>query len=264
MSALHGEARRLLADRPSLLLIAAGGLIALALTAGLALLGPEHMNPPMPGLGTPEGVRGSLGLLVLAAPVPFLLGSRSMTREFEHGTIIPTLLAQPRRARLVGTKLAVMLGAGLAYGVVLAACSWVGVELGAIAQGVELGLPRAEILRMASGLGLGSALYTLLGAAVGALLQRSIWCLGAAIGWLYLGESLIPALPGGAHLYPWMPGGAASSLTGYSFIAEGLSATLGSDPVRLLPAWAGISVLLAYAGVAVAVAFATTLRRDIR
>lgn len=262
MNAIAGELSRLRADRASGLLILAGPLIAIALTAGLSALGPEHMNPPMPGLETAEGVRGALGLLVLAAPVPFILGTRSMTREFEHRTIIPTLLAEPRRGRLIAAKLLVMFAAGLAYGA-LALGAFAGVEAAAAATGLPPGLPHGEVARLAIGVGAGSALYTVLGAAVGALLQRSLWCLAVAVGWFYLGESLIPALPGGAALYPWMPGGAASALTGHSFIADGLSRTLGSGEVQLLPAWAGVLVLLAYAGTAVAVAFATTLRRDI-
>ena len=54
----------------------AGLAVGLFLTGGLIVMGPDNMNPPMPGPDTVEGVRGLLGILVLSAPIPLLLGTQ--------------------------------------------------------------------------------------------------------------------------------------------------------------------------------------------
>lgn len=46
-----------------------------------------------------------------------ILGALTMTAEFRHGTIRPTLLATPRRSRVVAAKLLASVLVGLAVGV---------------------------------------------------------------------------------------------------------------------------------------------------
>ncbi|GAB3715455.1 ABC transporter permease [Mariniluteicoccus flavus] len=264
MSTLRAETRRLLSTPAWWRFALAGLAIGLLLTGGITLLGPEHMNPPMPGPDSPDGVRGLLGLLVLAAPVPVVLGSRTMTNEYAHRTIVPTLLGHPHRLRLVTAKLVVHLLAGSAYGLLLATGAVVGTLGACAALGLTPGLPAGEVVTLSLRLGGSMALYTVIGVGIGALVANPQACLVIAVGWFYLLESMLSAVPGLARAYPWLPGGAASALTGQSFVLDAIMRTTSGTPPRLLPAWGGAAVLLAYAAVLAAAALVTTLRRDVR
>ncbi|GAB48179.1 ABC transporter permease [Mobilicoccus pelagius] len=264
ITSLRAELLRLLGTPATGRFLLGGLAIGLFLTGGLVLLGPERMNPPMPLPDTPTAARGLLGVLVLSAPVPVLLGSRSMTDEYEHHTIVPTLTAQPRRAVVVLAKLLSALLTGLAYGAVLAVGAAVGMWGGCRLAGIHLGLEVPALLADVGRIGLAMALYTVIGVGIGALVPRPQLCLGLIVGWFYLAESLLSVVPGARSAYPWFPGGAAGAVTGQSFVLDALAQTSGTAPVELLPGWAGALVLLGYAAVAAGVALVTTLRVDVR
>ncbi|GAA1397469.1 ABC transporter permease [Luteococcus peritonei] len=262
--AVHAETIRL-TSTPMLRRFLLGALgVGLFLTGGLILMGPDHMNPPMPGPDTADGIRGLLGVLVLSAPIPVLLGSRLMTNETEHRTVVPTLLAQPNRQVVVTAKLLAALVVGLLYGAVLAVGALVGLYGGCAAAGITPALGVATVAPEVARIGLSMALYTLIGVGIGALLPRAQLCLAVAIGWFYLAESMLSALPALRSIYPFLPGGAASAITGQSFVLDAIQASTPGAPLQLLPAWLGALVLLGYAVLASLLALATTLRRDIR
>lgn len=263
MTDLHAERVRVTSTWAVSAYLGAGLLAALFLTGGLIVLGPERMNPPMPGADTPEGVEGLLGLLVLTAPIPVVLGARSMTGEYSHRTVVPTLLAQPRRSSVVLAKLVAMAAVGLLYGAVVGGAALVGLVAGSAVAGIELGQSTEEILSTVVRIGLVMALYTVVGVGIGALVPSVQASLVLIVGWFYLGESLLTAVPGLQTLYPWLPGGAAGALTGRSFVLDAIQRTSGGEAVTLLPPWLGATVLAGYGLVAALLALVITLRRDI-
>ncbi|MEU3847014.1 ABC transporter permease [Micrococcus terreus] len=263
-NSVHAEAIRLSATPNFPRFLLAGLAAALFLTGGLTVLGPEHMNPPMPGPDVPEGVHGLLGLLVLTAPIPVLMGASAMTTEFAHRTIIPTVLFQPRRHYVVLAKLAVMVVAGLVYGLVVAIGAVLGVFGGAWIARMDVAVPVLEVSVLALRIGLSMAFYTVIGVGIGALIPRPQAALIVIVGWFYLLESMLSAIPGIQSAYPWLPGGAASAITGQNFVLDAIASATGGGGVHLLPAAAGMAILLAYAFMASLLALATTLRNDIR
>ena len=90
--------------------LAALGLIALAAGVGAAAstYGPSD---PSPG-------RDLLEAGGIAQPFALVLGVLAVSTEFRHGTITPSLLTVPRRARLVVAKLIAHGVAGLVLGLV--------------------------------------------------------------------------------------------------------------------------------------------------
>ncbi|WP_374102653.1 hypothetical protein [Micromonospora sp. D93] len=152
---------------------------------------------------------------------------------------------------------------GLAYGVVLAGTAAVALLAVAAARGVSLGLPVTTVLALLGRIAAAMAVYLLVGAGVGALIHHQIAALCVVTGYLYVGEPVLMMIPGVNTLYPVLPGGATAALTDFTYLADAMSAELGSGAVHLLPPVTGALLLAAYALTASAIAVLVPMRRDI-
>ncbi|OKJ44793.1 ABC transporter permease [Streptomyces sp. CB01580] len=260
---IRAEFRKLLATRMWMwaLLVAVvlgGGMVGL-----LTLVGPENFDPPMPGLDTEDGVRSVLGMLGFTVIVPAALGTLAMTSEYRHRTATYTFLFAPKRWQVLTAKIVVFGVAGLVYGVVLTGTAGVGFFGGAAARGVTPGMESAEVLALLGRLAVTMAVYTLLGVAAGALIRNQIAALAVVVGYLYMGELTLMMIPGVKLLYPLLPGGATSSLTGFTYIADTLADQLATSPVSLLSPVGGALLLTGYALLAAIAAVLVPMRRDV-
>jgi len=201
-------------------------------------------------LETTEGVRNVLSAGASAgALVIFILGIVSMTGEHRFQTITQTFLVAPVRSGVVVAKLIATVLLGLALGVASAAATmavalpWLAHE-GAPARFVQ------DVVPVAGGTLAATALYGVLGVAVGALFRNQTAAVAVSLVWMLIAESLLVGFA--PSIGRWLPTGAAEALSSY---------TPGSGD--LLPMWAGALVLCAYvAGFATAGA-RVALRRDV-
>jgi hypothetical protein len=177
-----------------------------------------------------------------------ILALVATTGEYRHGTITPTLLATPDRARgLIAKAIAAVL-VGLAFGAV----AWLVVlALGLpILAGRDVPLPGAgELVGLMARDLLAASLFAILAVGVGALITHQ----AAAILITFLGLFIaLPVLGAASGLVEdFSPVGAAGALTG--------EFGRGDAP----PAWAGGIVLCAWALLALAAGMLATQRRDI-
>ena len=141
-----------------------------------------------------------------------LLGIVLFTNEFRHGTIARTLLAEPRRWRLVVTKLVTGGTSGLVLVLLtvvtalVMAVIWLGaldvpLEWGDIADGTGRAIV-AVVLAGVIGAALGGAVHSQVGALVGALVWMFVfeplcWGLLGLVGWDGVAEYLPAASMGG-------------------------------------------------------------------
>ncbi|MFI6450016.1 ABC transporter permease [Streptosporangium amethystogenes] len=234
-----------------------------ALTGLLALIGPENFTPPMPGLDTAEGVHVMLGLLGFTMFVPALLGTAAVTTEHRHRTITTTALFAPRRWTWLVAKLLTYTGSGLAYGLIACTVAAGALFAAAALKGAALGLPTSTVLALLARIALAMAVYTLLGAAVGAMLRNQAAALVAVGAYLYMIETVLMLIPGVKAVYPYLPGGATAALTGFTYLADAVAGQTGTSATALLSAPLGAAVLLGYALIATTIAVAAPLRRDI-
>ncbi|MDF5755502.1 ABC transporter permease subunit [Spongiactinospora sp. TRM90649] len=234
-----------------------------AFTGLLALIGPENFQPPLPGLATEVGTRALLGLLGILAFVPALIATGAVAGEYQHRTITTTVLFAPSRWRVLAAKLVVHGVAGLGYGLLTTAVAGAALLGTAALKGVALGLPATAVLGLLARIALTMAVYTLLGVATGALLRNRVAALAALGGYFYLAETALLLIPGTGALYPYLPGGATASLTGFTYLADAVAAQTGAATAGPLPAPLGAAVLLGYALVAAVAAVAVPLRGDI-
>jgi ABC-2 type transport system permease protein len=176
-----------------------------------------------------------------------VMGVLLVAGEYRHQTVTWSLLVTPRRSRVIAAKLVTCAIVGLIVG--LAAAVATGVYVFAATGLFTSGVPLALL-----GSVLSTALWTMFGGALGALVRNQTATVVAAFVWFFYAEWLLVAMV--PAVGRWTPTGAAKAVSGW---------TRDGMPVAgdLLPMWAGGLVFLAYALAAAGLAVLTTTRRDV-
>jgi ABC-2 type transport system permease protein len=222
------------------------GLVVLVVALHVFSFGAETLARPdnqmrVVGLGT------SLGALFAS-----LLGATSITGEFRHGTIRPTLLATPQRARVIAAKVGASALAGLALGL-LAEALTAGVEAaGLAARGIDIELSAGDYAQLLAGGACAGGLFAAIGVGVGALVRNQVTALVGLCVWLLFIESiLIGDVP---SIGKFAPGASAGAIAG------AIQTQIGDD---LLAPALGVLLLTAYAAAASAAGSIATTHRDV-
>jgi ABC-2 type transport system permease protein len=123
-----------------------------------------------------------------AAILALLMGITLVTNEFRHGTIARTLLAVPKRARLVALKLVT----GAATGAVLMFLMLVVIAVTAVVWLGVLDVP-LQLDEAADGTGrafLGAVLAGILGAGIGGAVHSQVGALVGTLVWIFVAEPI--------------------------------------------------------------------------
>ncbi|HVF73400.1 MAG TPA: hypothetical protein VM938_00015 [Acidimicrobiales bacterium] len=177
-----------------------------------------------------------------------VLGIRSVTDEFRHGSIVPTLLVAPKRSRVVVAKVAMSGAAGAAMSAV-AQTAMLALAVPLIAAKGSGPSFEAADLAAVGGLVVAGALWAAIGAAVGAIVRYQVAAVVGALVWVLVLENLGSVFLGDAGRF--LPGQAAHA------VAQATQA--GS----LLAPATGAVVRVAYVLAASAAAALRTTRSDI-
>lgn len=230
-----------------------------AVTAGLAGRGGAQGGASA-GVTDPAVVRSAytagLGVSYLFA---LAIGILVMAGEVRHQTMTATVLATPRRSRIVAAKLGALVIVGAGYGIATVLAGLVvGAPIimarGGAARLTSDGIPRALLLAI-----LAVALWTILGLGIGTLIRNQVVALLVAIGVAWLAEPLLSFALQALHwgsVARFLPTTATSALVSPPADAGGVSLTY-------LSWWAGTLVLLGYAAISGGLGAVLTLRRDI-
>ncbi|MGW6131467.1 ABC transporter permease [Cellulomonas sp. NPDC055163] len=238
------------------------GFMAWAFTQGGGMGGsPAGGGGEAPEL-TPEAVVRTVYTIAVTFGYvfPVIVGALSVTTEFRHQTITPTLLAEPRRNVVLVAKLVAGLVIGLVFGVV-ATLVTAGTGAGVLAAlGEPTFLGEVETWRTLALSALALALWSVVGVALGTVLTNQVAAIVVLIAFTQFVEPVLRVVLGltswGKDVASFLPGAAGEAVSGGSFYAE---AGMGA----LLDWWQGMLVLMAYALVLALVGRATTFRRDI-
>jgi ABC-2 type transport system permease protein len=167
--------------------------------------------------------------------------------EFQHRTIRTTLLAVPRRSRVLAAKSAV----AAAYGgllVLLGTAAAVAAGLiAAAASGTSFAQTGLSWGHLAGTVAVG-AVFAVLATGLGVLTRSTAIAIGAVLLWRFVGEGILPALLHHDGVTRWTPNGTAGALIG-----------IGDHP---LTPWAAALTLAGYTLAITAVAAALLHRRD--
>jgi ABC-2 type transport system permease protein len=220
-----------------------GAVVLVVLICALAAALGHFTHGDRPGLDL-------LNVAGLAQPFALVLGILSVSSDFRHGTITPSLLAVPDRLRLLAAKLCASVLVGLALGLVCTGIA-VALVLGIIsARGIASGVDSSRVVRIVVGNTLATGLYAGLGAGFGALVRNQVGAVVGALGWLFILEPL----SGIVHSV-----GVQVQKYGIGGVGNALSDTAGNGDHVLAQVPGGL-LLLAYAAV-FTVAGAWALRR---
>ena len=179
-----------------------------------------------------------------------LLGAMSITAEFRHGTIRPTLLASPRRGRVLVAKVLVNMLIGIAFGVVAAEVA-TGVGGAALtARGIDVRLTRDAFALLLAGSAAGAALWAGIGVGLGAVLRNQVPTMVGICTWLLFVEGLLFGDIGLSNIGRFLPGSLAKAAT-------------GQDPLTLLAPGLSVLLLVLYAAGATALGWVAMTRRDV-
>jgi hypothetical protein len=195
--------------------------------------------------------RAQFQLLAVGSNAVFvsgLLGILLMAGEFRHGTIRPTFLAAPRRARVVSAKVVAATTTGLVLGIAGEALAFgLGVAL-LRARDVPLVLDGGDVSLAFAGTAAAAALWGAFGVGLGALVRSQVGAIVGLLVWALLVEGILFALvPGFAR---FLPGQASSAMTSV-------------ETAHALAPAAAAAVLAAYALVLAVAGAVVTARRDV-
>jgi len=182
-----------------------------------------------------------------------ILGILCVTGEFRHKVMTTTLLAEPRRWRLVVAKSAASVLWSVYYSVAsLAMVAALGIPLLVAEHGSTTALWH-QVRPVVPGLFGSFALIALLGVGMGTLLKNQIAAVVVILATSFIIEPiLVGVLP---EVGRWLPGAAAAAVSGHLARPEFRS--------YLLSWWLGAIVLAAWGLVPVVVGYFTTFSRDV-
>jgi ABC-2 type transport system permease protein len=222
------------------------GLVAFAVLLHGFGLAADNLDSKSEQLTTLFG-RGEFLGAVFAA----LLGALSITSEFRHGTIRPTLLVTPRRGRVVAAKVSASMLTGVGFGVTSCALAAVVGTATLRARGIDVQLDAADYALLVAGGTAAGALWAAIGVGVGAIVRNQVPTLIGICAWLLFVEGLLVGdVTGVGDVGRFAPGAAAAAIS-------------GQDPDTLLAPAAGLIVLVLYAAAAALAGSLATARRDV-
>lgn len=236
-----------------------GGVMAFSLTHD-----PAAMTGGLGAVTVLDGRTVAITVYTLAVSLgyvfPLVIGALSMTGEFRHQTMTPTLLAEPRRGLVLGAKVVVSAVFGTAYGVIGTAGAVAGGLPFLLTEGDGAHLDDRGVLVDLLFSVIALAIWCVIGVGLGTLVTNQIASVVAILAFtqfvepvLRIGLVSIQPLAGAQK---FLPGAAGEALAGGSLYSS-------TGMLTLLDRGWGVVVLLAYAVAFTVIGRYTTLRRDI-
>jgi ABC-2 type transport system permease protein len=233
------------------MLLGAMAVAALFVVAEIASNGAARSAAlPLSAASTQKGIAATASTAYLFSIV---VGIILITTEFRHFTSRPTFLIEPRRGLVIVAKIIVAAAVGVIYGVACAGVTAAVMIPWFAAKGITIGWISYGVLQSLVGDILVIAIFAVVGIGLGVLIRNQIAAVIGALVYLFVIEPLVNIIPVVQNVYPYLPGAAASAITGGS---RGLGNTQ-------LDALQGVFVLLAWGLLFAAGGWIFTIRRDI-
>jgi ABC-2 type transport system permease protein len=220
-----------------------GGALALILVIVIPVMAFVNFSP------SDRPLTDMMGLASLVQVFALMVGILSVTSEFRHGTITPSLLVVPDRVKLVLAKLGASVLIGLALGLVASL----------LVAGVVKGIGGArdvdtsgDVLSLIIGATIATGLFAALGVGIGAIMRNQVGAIIGSLVYLFVLENLLQIIP---HvddvLAKYGIGGVSNGLSGIDD---------SSDLLSQLPA--GL-VFAGYCAIFIVIGIELMRRRDI-
>lgn len=182
--------------------------------------------------------------------VVVVVGVLVSASEFRHGTVVTTLLATPRRSRVLATKAAVAGIFGALFTAVGSLTAVVSARITGFVDGIPVGIGSAGDWGLVAGAVLVGGIWGVVASGLGLLTRSTAVALTAVLLWKFALEGIAPVVLRWPELSAWTPSGAADAL-------------VAPETTALSP-MVGALMLTGYAVTLCAVAAATFVRVDPR
>jgi ABC-2 type transport system permease protein len=242
MAQIKAELLKLRTTRTTIALLLAMMALILLITLLTGLL--SHSS----GLTGKENQRELLDASSFASVFAALAGVLLLTSEYRFGTIRPTFLFNPVRSHVLVAKVVAGALAGIAFGILGEAISWVAGYATLDGRGITIALSTGDILLLTLGGLAGTALWGAIGAALGAIIHNQVGAIITLLAWGLVVDNLLFGLAPSVGRF--MPDRASDALMGLR------------EPHLLAPG-AGAIILIAWACVLALVGIALSVRQDI-
>jgi ABC-2 type transport system permease protein len=136
-------------------------------------------------------LRDLIGISGFAQVFALLLGILSVTSEFRHGTITPTLLAEPNRVKLTLAKLVASMAVGVGLSIVATGLAALIGDLLLHSRGIDTGVSGSDVTKMLVGNVVAGGLYGALGVGVGAIVRNQVGAIVGTLVFLFVLEPLL-------------------------------------------------------------------------
>jgi ABC-2 type transport system permease protein len=228
---IRAEVRKIRSTRSAI-----GLLLGMVALCGLATWGAAASATPAQlatSLSKPNALLG----IVIALPVfAAVLGIRSFTDEFRHGTIVPTFLATPERRRVLAAK-CIVVGTVAGIFAVAAMATGIGALLAYLAaHGLPVTADVGVLATVTAKAIVLAALWGVIGIAIGAIIRHQVAAIVGLIVWMLIGEGIFSgAVPAVTR---WLP--AQSAIIGLGFDDGTVSVLAAATAI----AWALAALIL--------------------
>lgn len=228
-------------------------VVALAIGLGALIAWAVESNYNLDSTTIFDPTSTSLAGLAFGQLAAAVLGVMVVTSEYSTGMIRTSLIAVPRRGRMLAAKAGVFTVVMLVVGEV---SSFIAFELGQFilkhgAPSASLGQP--SVLRAVIGGGLYLALVGLLGVGVGALLRNTAGSIAIMVAFLFV----VPAILSGA-----LPSSVRNPVLKYWPTQAGSQIFTVHRDHHTLGSWSGFGLMVLFAAIILALATWLLLRRD--
>jgi ABC-2 type transport system permease protein len=240
MTMLQTETRKLSTLRLPWAALAAAAVLPGALSALFVHEFADRIRISVPGLVA--GVAQPAWFVVIVVAV---LAAAS---EFQHGTVVTTLLTTPRRIQVLASKSAVSAGYGIVLTAVAAVATVAGAALMAAIEDVPLVLGTGTELRGGLGAVVLGGLWAVVACSLGLLTRSTALALTTVLIWKFVLEGIVPVVFRNPGIGDWLPSGAAN-------------AAIGAGRADM-SALTGLVVIVGYAAVLAVLAALSFVRRD--
>ena len=184
-----------------------------------------HLLPETDNLVVTEVARGTAEPMWFVVSVIAILAGAG---EFQHRTILTTLLAAPHRTTVLAAKAVVI----AAYGAVLTAVGMGAAVAASLLTAQFTGVPvqagDATSWAGIAGAVVVGAMFGMLASALGMLTRSTAFALTALLLWRFVGEGMLPVVLNRPAISDWTPSGAARALVG------SMNQTIGAAGAGLL------------------------------
>lgn len=192
-------------------------------------------------IATAEDQLSLLAFGANAMVITGFFGAIAVSREYGHGTVVPTFLTTPRRVRAVLAQLTAVFVGGGALGLVGAGLIIVTGAISIPAVDHEFVLSLGTITRVLAAATLAGGLGAVLGAGVGALVRNTGGAVVGAVLLLVILPPLAPQLVSQAA--SWIPGTLVNVISGVGDDPGLAGALLALAAWSLVPAAIGLAAV---------------------